>query len=144
MLTWYMLVDRYCALLITTICDRMYLALNLKGKGEGLTLITLFSICYSWHLIMAPSDTPSELVAKGGDSHRRWYPYILNSNNIPAFLQTPYMHTLSSGNLQQKRKKAREATSIGGSTAFARTLIMQSLYLFYRTPIKVRVKRVLI
>lgn len=90
---------------------------------------------------MAPSDTPSELVAKGSNSHRRWYPYIFNSNNIPAFLQTPYMHTLSSGNLQQKRKKAREATSIGGSTAFARTLIMQSLYLFYRTPIKVRVKR---
>ncbi|ORE11216.1 mitochondrial carrier [Rhizopus microsporus var. microsporus] len=85
---------------------------------------------------MAPSDTPSELVVKGGNSHRRWYPYILNSNNIPAFLQTPYMHTLSSGKLQQKRKKAREATSIGGSTAFARTLIMQSLYLFYRTPIK--------
>ncbi|ORZ03121.1 mitochondrial carrier domain-containing protein [Syncephalastrum racemosum] len=37
---------------------------------------------------------------------------------------------------QDKRKKAKEVTSVGGSTAIARTLMMQGLYLFYRTPIK--------
>jgi hypothetical protein len=36
-----------------------------------------------------------------------------------------------------KRKKAKDATSVGGSTAIARTLMLQGLVLFYRTPIKV-------
>ncbi|KAI9253817.1 mitochondrial carrier domain-containing protein [Phascolomyces articulosus] len=38
--------------------------------------------------------------------------------------------------LQNKRQKAKEVTSVGGSTAIARTLMMQGLYLFYRTPVK--------
>jgi hypothetical protein len=39
--------------------------------------------------------------------------------------------------LREKKQKAKEITSVGTSTAFARTIIMQSLWLFYRTPIKV-------
>ncbi|CAO3635044.1 unnamed protein product [Cunninghamella echinulata] len=38
--------------------------------------------------------------------------------------------------VQVNRSKAKEATSIGGTTAIARTLMLQGLYLFYRTPIK--------
>ncbi|KAI9315653.1 mitochondrial carrier domain-containing protein [Dichotomocladium elegans] len=37
---------------------------------------------------------------------------------------------------QSKRQKAKEVTSVGGSTAIARSLMMQGLYLFYRTPVK--------
>lgn len=86
---------------------------------------------------MAPSDATSELVAKQSSNAKGLYPQSFNAKNIPSFLQTPYKYSLSSKNLQQKRKKAREATSIGGTTAIARTLMMQGLYLFYRTPIKV-------
>ncbi|KAI7905615.1 mitochondrial carrier domain-containing protein [Cokeromyces recurvatus] len=53
----------------------------------------------------------------------------------PAFLQAPYI-VFSSKSFKQKRKKAKEVTSVGGTTAIARTLMMQSLYLFYRTPVK--------
>jgi uncharacterized membrane protein len=86
---------------------------------------------------MAPSaavGTAAELVA---ETPKKWHPIVLKSQNIPAFLQTPYT-TVSSQSYQQKKKKAKEVTSVGGTTAFARTLMMQSLYLFYRTPIKVQ------
>ncbi|KAI9481110.1 MAG: mitochondrial carrier domain-containing protein [Benjaminiella poitrasii] len=63
-----------------------------------------------------------------------WYPST-TTKNIPAFLQTPYI-VFSSKSFKQKKKKAKEATSVGGTTAIARTLMMQSLYLFYRTPVK--------
>lgn len=68
---------------------------------------------------------------------KKWRPTLLTSQNIPAFLQSPYIHTLSQKSIQKKKKKAKEATSVGGTTAIARTLMMQSLYLFYRTPVKV-------
>ena len=54
----------------------------------------------------------------------------------PAFKHTQPYVTMTT--LQNKRKKAKEVTSVGGSTAIARTLMMQGLYLFYRTPVKVR------
>ena len=54
----------------------------------------------------------------------------------PAFKYTQPYVTMTT--LQNKRKKAKEVTSVGGSTAIARTLMMQGLYLFYRTPVKVR------
>ncbi|KAG2172039.1 hypothetical protein INT43_001516 [Umbelopsis isabellina] len=47
-----------------------------------------------------------------------------------------YTQALGTQNLQQKKQKAKEITSVGSTTALARTLIMQSLWLFYRTPIK--------
>ncbi|KAI7855978.1 mitochondrial carrier domain-containing protein [Circinella umbellata] len=52
----------------------------------------------------------------------------------PAFKYTQPYVTMTT--LQNKRKKAKEVTSVGGSTAIARTLMMQGLYLFYRTPVK--------
>lgn len=85
---------------------------------------------------MAPSaavGAAAELVA---EKPKQWHPTVLKSQNIPAFLRTPYT-TVSSRSYQQKKKKAKEVTSVGGTTAIARTLMMQSLYLFYRTPIKV-------
>ncbi|KAI7862729.1 mitochondrial carrier domain-containing protein [Spinellus fusiger] len=42
----------------------------------------------------------------------------------------PHVH------IQSKRKLAKDATSVGGTTAIARTILMQGFYLFYRTPIK--------
>jgi hypothetical protein len=85
---------------------------------------------------MAPSI--AEPVADNHDNIKRWQPTTLSSRNIPAFLQTPYKYSsISQKSLQQKKKKAKEVTSVGGTTAIARTLMMQSLYLFYRTPIKV-------
>ncbi|KAI8374460.1 mitochondrial carrier domain-containing protein [Radiomyces spectabilis] len=52
-----------------------------------------------------------------------------------AFTPTNYP-TVPYSTVLSKRKKAKDATSVGGSTAIARTIIMQSLYLFYRTPVK--------
>jgi len=49
---------------------------------------------------------------------------------------TVYTHSLGTQKLREKKQKAKEITSVGSSTAFARTLIMQGLWLFYRTPIK--------
>ncbi|KAI8079553.1 mitochondrial carrier domain-containing protein [Gilbertella persicaria] len=74
--------------------------------------------------------TPNNTTAILDSSHTRW-PF-LSSQDIPSFVQTPYLISST----QQKRKKAKEVTSVGGSTAIARTLMMQGLYLFYRTPIK--------
>ncbi|KAI9279816.1 mitochondrial carrier domain-containing protein [Sporodiniella umbellata] len=68
------------------------------------------------------------------DCFKKMYPNLTNTKDIPSFIRTPY--GISTNSTQQKRKKAREATSIGGTTAIARTLMMQGLYLFYRTPIK--------
>ncbi|SAM02601.1 hypothetical protein [Absidia glauca] len=48
----------------------------------------------------------------------------------------PYPTTKVSSHGHTTRKKAKDATSVGGSTAIARTLMFQGLYLFYRTPIK--------
>ncbi|OBZ85763.1 Mitochondrial substrate carrier family protein S [Choanephora cucurbitarum] len=64
-------------------------------------------------------------------SSKKWFSSVLSSQNMPSFVQAPYHHAK-----HQKKKKAREATSVGGTTAIARTLMMQGLYLFYRTPIK--------
>lgn len=50
---------------------------------------------------------------------------------------TVYTDSLGKQKLREKKQKAKEITSVGTSTAFARTIIMQSLWLFYRTPIKV-------
>lgn len=85
---------------------------------------------------MAPSATtpPAELVVDT-KYKRNWYPASLTNRNIPTFLQTPYVV------LKQKKKKAKEVTSVGGTTAIARTLMMQGLYLFYRTPVKVKKKK---
>ncbi|KAG2178471.1 hypothetical protein INT44_001623 [Umbelopsis vinacea] len=49
---------------------------------------------------------------------------------------TVYTDSLGKQKLREKKQKAKEITSVGTSTAFARTIIMQSLWLFYRTPIK--------
>lgn len=85
---------------------------------------------------MAPSVIES--VAESHDTvTKRWRPTLFTSQNIPAFLQSPYTNTLSQKSIKNKKKKAKEATSVGGTTAIARTLMMQSLYLFYRTPVKV-------
>ncbi|KAI8333068.1 mitochondrial carrier domain-containing protein [Chlamydoabsidia padenii] len=67
------------------------------------------------------------------------FPYPINSaslstSGLPSVV--PYPSPLNASNLHIKRKKAKDATSVGGSTAIARTLMLQSLYLFYRTPIK--------
>ncbi|KAI9492997.1 mitochondrial carrier domain-containing protein [Zychaea mexicana] len=51
------------------------------------------------------------------------------------YAQQPYGSMATT--VQNKRKKAKEVTSVGGSTAIARSLMMQGLYLFYRTPVKV-------
>jgi hypothetical protein len=53
---------------------------------------------------------------------------------------TVYTDSLGKQKLREKKQKAKEITSVGTSTAFARTIIMQSLWLFYRTPIKVTKK----
>lgn len=84
---------------------------------------------------MAPSVVES--VAESHDTTKRWRPILFTNQNIPAFLQSPYTNTLSQKSIKDKKKKAKEATSVGGTTAIARTLMMQSLYLFYRTPVKV-------
>lgn len=87
---------------------------------------------------MAPSIAVEPVATAENHIKTRWQPTILNSRNIPAFLQTPYNYSMiSQKTLQQKKKKAKEVTSVGTTTAFSRTLVMQSLYLFYRTPIKV-------
>ncbi|CAO0796133.1 unnamed protein product [Mucor circinelloides] len=78
----------------------------------------------------------AELVASEHLQQKRWNPILLTSQNIPAFLRTPYQTAAPSKTFEQKKKKAKEVTSVGGTTAIARTLMMQSLYLFYRTPIK--------
>ncbi|KAI8088450.1 mitochondrial carrier domain-containing protein [Thamnidium elegans] len=85
---------------------------------------------------MAPSVI--EPVTENHDTitTKKWQPTQFSSRNIPTFLQTPYKNLVSYRAIQQKKKKAKEVTSVGGTTAFARTLMMQSLYLFYRTPIK--------
>ncbi|ORZ15830.1 mitochondrial carrier domain-containing protein [Absidia repens] len=64
------------------------------------------------------------------------YPYnaTLSSSTLPAFV--PYPSPTNATNLHAKRKKAKDATSIGGSTAITRTLMLQGMYLFYRTPVK--------
>lgn len=86
---------------------------------------------------MAPSVTES--VAENHDtSNKKWKPTQFTTRNIPSFLHSPYKNITSYRSLQQKKKKAKEVTSVGGTTAIARTLMMQSLYLFYRTPVKVR------
>lgn len=85
---------------------------------------------------MAPSVT--EPVAENHDIKKKWQPTQFTSRNIPSFLQSPYRNMISYRSLQQKKKKAKEVTSVGGTTAIARTLMMQSLYLFYRTPVKVK------
>jgi hypothetical protein len=86
---------------------------------------------------MAPSAAVGPAAELATEAPKKWHPTLLKSQNMPAFLQTPYM-TVSSQSYQQKKKKAKEVTSVGGTTAIARTLMMQSLYLFYRTPIKVQ------
>ncbi|KAI8068075.1 mitochondrial carrier domain-containing protein [Gongronella butleri] len=57
------------------------------------------------------------------------------SSHLPAVVPYPTPHG-TANNLHIKRKKAKDATSVGGSTAIARTLMLQGLYLFYRTPVK--------
>ncbi|KAI8645116.1 mitochondrial carrier domain-containing protein [Parasitella parasitica] len=80
---------------------------------------------------------PAELVASDTTSQQtRWHPILFTNQNIPAFLRTPYQTASPSQTFQQKKKKAKEVTSVGGTTAIARTLMMQGLYLFYRTPVK--------
>ena len=69
------------------------------------------------------------------DTTKKWRPIHFTNQNIPAFFQSPYKNTI-----QKKKKKAKEATSVGGTTAIARTLMMQGLYLFYRTPVKVNIR----
>ncbi|KAI8979490.1 mitochondrial carrier domain-containing protein [Mycotypha africana] len=54
---------------------------------------------------------------------------------MPNSIQAPY-ETVTARPFKPKKQKAKEVTSVGGTTAIARTLMMQSLYLFYRTPIK--------
>ncbi|KAG0994974.1 hypothetical protein G6F28_005232 [Rhizopus arrhizus] len=111
-------------------------AFPLAKSSEAIENIGVWAREITTGSTMAPSDATSELVAKQSSNAKGLYPHSINAKNIPSFLQTPYKYSLSSKNLQQKRKKAREATSIGGTTAIARTLMMQGLYLFYRTPIK--------
>ncbi|KAI8890591.1 mitochondrial carrier [Backusella circina FSU 941] len=55
---------------------------------------------------------------------------------MPQFIQAPYQTNIKHSSFKQKKRKAKEVTSVGGTTAIARTLMMQSLYLFYRTPVK--------
>ncbi|ORX62409.1 mitochondrial carrier [Hesseltinella vesiculosa] len=64
-----------------------------------------------------------------------FYSYAKSSSVLPAVVPYPTPHGTAS-NVHIKRKKAKDATSVGGSTAIARTLMLQGLYLFYRTPIK--------
>lgn len=98
---------------------------------------------------MAPSAAavPSaELVASDANNNhnhqqKKWNPILFTNQNIPAYLRTPYQSAAPSKTFQQKKKKAKEVTSVGGTTAIARTLMMQSLYLFYRTPVKVLISR---
>lgn len=106
-----------------------------KSGGFEFTVVYLF-ICTT----MAPSPVSStELVAADAvhNKQKRWYPILLTNQNIPAFLRTPYQTVTPSKTFEQKKKKAKEVTSVGGTTAIARTLMMQGLYLFYRTPVKV-------
>lgn len=86
---------------------------------------------------MAPSVIEPVTENHDTTTTKKWQPTQFSSRNIPTFLQTPYKNLVSYRAIQQKKKKAKEVTSVGGTTAFARTLMMQSLYLFYRTPIKV-------
>lgn len=79
----------------------------------------------------------AELVASDHLQQKRWNPIHFTNQNIPAFLRTPYQTAAPPKTFQQKKKKAKEVTSVGGTTAIARTLMMQGLYLFYRTPVKV-------
>lgn len=90
---------------------------------------------------MAPSVI--EPVVDNHDTKKKWQPTQFTSRNIPTFLQTPYKNLISYRAIQQKKKKAKEVTSVGGTTAIARTLMMQSLYLFYRTPIKVNKRKLI-
>ncbi|CAO3632643.1 unnamed protein product [Cunninghamella blakesleeana] len=60
-------------------------------------------------------------------------PYLTPTTTI--ITDTPNGIINNTSNIQN-RSKAKEATSIGGTTAIARTLMLQGLYLFYRTPIK--------
>lgn len=114
-------------------------------------LNVLFTFCADIqliHLNMAPSAAvPSaELVAPDANNNhnhqqKKWNPILFTNQNIPAYLRTPYQSAAPSKTFQQKKKKAKEVTSVGGTTAIARTLMMQGLYLFYRTPVKVLISR---
>lgn len=67
-----------------------------------------------------------------------WYTSATTTAATARPLQTAIHNTQPYRNaVQSKRKKAKEVTSVGGSTAIARSLMMQGLYLFYRTPVKV-------
>ncbi|KAJ8661284.1 hypothetical protein O0I10_003034 [Lichtheimia ornata] len=66
-----------------------------------------------------------------------WYTSATATAATARPLQTAIHNTQPYRNaVQSKRKKAKEVTSVGGSTAIARSLMMQGLYLFYRTPVK--------
>ncbi|GAN10549.1 mitochondrial carrier protein [Mucor ambiguus] len=77
----------------------------------------------------------AELVASDHLQQKRWNPIHFTNQNIPAFLRTPYQTAAPPKTFEQKKKKAKEVTSVGGTTAIARTLMMQGLFLFYRTPL---------
>lgn len=87
--------------------------------------------------IAVPSSEPLAEVSAGKRPSWSYNPLLNIKNRMPQFIQAPYQSNMRHSSFKQKKRKAKEVTSVGGTTAIARTLMMQSLYLFYRTPVKV-------
>lgn len=90
-------------------------------------------------IVVMALQSPSDPGSGSPIDHNVKRPYV-PSISVPIAAVLPsnvYSNSLGTQKLREKKQKAKEITSVGSSTAFARTLIMQGLWLFYRTPIKV-------
>lgn len=113
----------------------------LTQKNKGLPPLLFFYLLHlPQHEFMSIGFPPVEN-AQGKIGTHPLLPKILpapaQSSTPPSIVPDPTTKVSSHG--QITRKKAKDATSVGGSTAIARTLMFQGLYLFYRTPIKVSI-----
>lgn len=87
----------------------------------------------------SPTDNSSPVISTQHTNTRPvWNSFVSRAPEWPGRAAVVDSLKLKNGAMHNTRQKAKEATSVGGTTAIARTLMMQGLYLFYRTPIKVK------
>ncbi|KAL1930912.1 hypothetical protein VTP01DRAFT_10049 [Rhizomucor pusillus] len=85
----------------------------------------------------SPTDNSSPVISTQHTNTRPvWNSFVSRAPEWPGRAAVVDSLKLKNGAMHNTRQKAKEATSVGGTTAIARTLMMQGLYLFYRTPIK--------
>jgi hypothetical protein len=113
------------------------LSFFISKKNKNTNKKKTFSSVLMAPSIAVPSSEPLAEVSAGKRPSWSYNPLLNIKNRMPQFIQAPYQSNIRHSSFKQKKKKAKEVTSVGGTTAIARTLMMQSLYLFYRTPVKV-------